>query len=339
MKMEIREIILAEERAEIAQFLQRFHIVFEEDIDKTLALYENERLIATASAAKNIVKCVAVEPEYQNRSHLSTLMSALIKQLNEAGTNHIFVYVRPEHEEVFANLGFKPVVQTMNISFLEQGGDIRRTLAALKEEHRLDNSPKGAVVVNANPLTNGHLHLIRKAKENHDTLLVFVVSEDRSFFPFADRFKIVQKALASDRNVVVLPTKDYLVSFATFPKYFQKREEKIREEHALIDVLTFKQHYMKIFNITARYVGEEPFSPMTETYNKTMRHYLGNSLKIIERKTVDKQPISASTVRALLRKKDVTAVRDYVPEATYAYLESEAGRKIIAAMKDHDRRH
>ncbi len=337
--MDIRDVILEEERAEMARFLKKFHIVFEEDIDKTLALYEEDRLVATASAAKNIVKCVAVDPEFRSQNHLSTLMSALIKRLNEEGKHHIYVYAWPEHDEVFQNLGFKPIVQTMNISFLEQGGDIQRTLTALKKEYDLDNRPKGAVVVNANPLTKGHLHLVRKAKENHDTLLVFVVSEDRSFFPFADRFAIVQEALAADRDVVVLPTKDYLVSFATFPKYFQKREEKIREEHALIDVFTFKQHYMKIFNIVARYVGDEPYSPMTDTYNKTMRHYLGNDLRVIERKTVDEKPISASTVRTLLEKRDVSAVKPYVPEATLRYLESEKGRKILKTIKGHDQRH
>ncbi len=337
--MDIRDIILEEERAEIAQFLKKFHIVYEEDVDKTLALYEEDRLIATASAAKNIVKCVAVEAEFQNQNHLTTLMSALIKRLNEEGKSHIFVYARPELDELFQNLGFKPIVQTMNISFLEQGGDIKRTLTALKKDYDLDNRPKGAVVVNANPLTKGHLHLIRKAKEHHDTLLVFVVSEDRSFFPFADRFAIVEEALAADRGIVVLPTKDYLVSFATFPKYFQKREEKIREEHALIDVFTFKQHYMKIFNIVARYVGDEPYSPMTDIYNKTLRHYLGNDLCLIERKTIDEKPISASIVRSLLEKKDVAAVKRYVPEATLRYLESEKGRKILKEIKGHDKRH
>jgi len=337
--MDIREVVLPEERKEIERFLRKFHLSYEDDIDVTLSLHENDTLIATASAADNIVKCVAVESEYQHKNHLGKLMSALIKTLNQKGIDHTFAYTRPEHLDIFKSLGFHPIVQTMNLTFLERNGNIKETLNSLKEKHNLKNDPKGSVVINANPLTKGHLHLIEEARKHHEILLVFVVSEDRSFFPFADRLAIIEEALKDKENVVVLPTGDYLVSFATFPKYFQKHEESIREEHALIDVLTFKQHYMKIFNITDRYVGKEPYSAMTDTYNETMKRYLRDGLHIIERKTHESNPISASTVRKLLRKNGLEAVRPYVPEATYQYLQSEKGQKIIEDIKTHDKRH
>ncbi|MCC8189536.1 MAG: tetratricopeptide repeat protein, partial [Planctomycetes bacterium] len=42
----------------------------------------------------------------------------------------------------------------------------------------------GAIVMNANPFTRGHLHLIEQALEQVDRLIVFVVEEDKSTVPF-----------------------------------------------------------------------------------------------------------------------------------------------------------
>ncbi len=337
--MDIKDVVLEEEKQEIRRFLKRFHLTYEDDIDITLALYEDDALIATASSAANIIKSVAVHPAYQGRGYLNPLMSALIKRLHEKGVRHLFVYTLPEHVDLFKHLGFTSIVESMNMSFLERGGDIRATLVSMRDEYGVSRRAKGSVVINANPLTKGHLHLIDTALEDCGELLVFVVSEDRSFFPFEERFAIIEKALADREGVTVLPSGDYLISFATFPKYFSKQEKNIQKDHAVIDVLTFKQHYMDIFNINVRYVGEEPYSPMTKTYNATMKHYLGSKLRIIERKTLEATPISASTVRKLLKKNGVEAVRKYVPEATYRYLKSESGRRAVEALKSHDARH
>ncbi len=337
--MQITDILLKEEKSAIKAFLKHFNLVYEDDIDLTLALRDGEKTVATVSAAKNIVKCVAIDEAYQGEGHLNQLMTRLIKRLNQRGHTHLFLYTQPEHVDLFETLGFKKIVESMNLSFMEIGGDINRALKELKHAHNLDKSPKGAVVINANPLTNGHMHLIREAKKKHDHLLVFVVSEDRSFFPFDARFKIIEESLREEKGITVLPTRDYLVSYATFPKYFLKHEKTIKKEHALIDVLVFKQYYMKLFNITDRYVGEEPYSPMTNTYNLTMKQYLNGELHIIKRKSIGDVPISASTVRMLLKQKPVDAVKKYVPEATLRFLKSPQGQVIIEEIKHREQRH
>ncbi len=337
--MKIKEAILKEEKRRIAKFLSTYNLVYEDDITQSFYMVENEQIIATASASGRIIKCVAVAEDYQGQSVLNRLMSHLIKALHEEGHEHLFVYTQPEHVSIFKALGFKEIVQTMNMTFMEMHGDIKETLKRIKRKYNIDSSPKAAVVVNANPLTNGHLYLIENAAKHHDQLIVFVVSEDRSFFPFEDRFEIIKQTLKDKPNIHVVPTKDYLVSYATFPKYFETHEQTIKQEHALIDVLTFKQHYMKVFNITTRYVGEEPYSPMTGVYNETMKHYLGNDLVIVPRKTIDKAPISASTVRKLLKQNGIDAVKNYVPKVTYDYLLSRKGQAVIRRMKHHESRH
>ncbi len=337
--MEIREVVLPEEREAVRAFLKRHHLRYEADIDRTLVVRGEEGILATASAANDIIKCVAVREAYRGKNVLNRLMSRLIKELEADGIAHLFAYASPEHEAIFASLGFTPIVSTMNVSFLEFGGSIKRELQTFREEYGLDGKAKAAVVINANPLTKGHLHLIEKAGADYSQVLVFVVSEDRSFFPFKDRFAIIHEAIGERKGITVLPTGRYLVSYATFPKYFASEEHDIDESHALIDVLTFKKHYMPAFNIVARYVGDEPYSPMTRVYNETMARYLGSSLRTIDRKTLDSRPISASTVRKLLRKNGLEAIRPYVPEATLAYLKSEKGKQVIEQIKRTDRRH
>ncbi len=337
--MQIKDVLLNEEKKAVKTFLNHFNLVYEDDIDLTLVLWEEDTLVATVSAAKNIVKCVAIHENFQGKGLLNHLMSTLIKRLNQRGHTHLFLYTQPEHVALFEMLGFKKIVESMNLSFMEMGGNIETALNELREAHELTKRPKGAVIINANPLTNGHLHLIREAKKHHDHLLVFVVSEDRSFFPFDARFKIIEESLQDVEGITILPTKDYLVSYATFPKYFLKHESTIKKEHALIDVLVFKQYYMKIFNITDRYVGDEPYSPMTNTYNKTMKQYLNGDLHIIERKSIEDTPISASTVRKLLKHQSVDAVSKYVPKATMRFLQSPQGEAIIEEIRHREKRH
>ncbi len=337
--MKVKTALLQEEISAVSKFLTSFNLVYEDDIDHTLYIEDNQKIIATLSSSGRIIKCVAVAESYQGRHLLNTLMTHLIKLLESQDRDHLFVYTQPEHVDIFKSLGFKQIVQSMHLSFMERNGLITATLTRLKKKHMIDNTPKGSVVVNANPFTKGHKHLIEAAAKHHESLIVFVVSEDRSFFPFKDRFEIIKTCFKHQKNIHIVPTKDYLVSYATFPKYFQKSEETIKKDHALIDVLTFKQHYMKVFNIQKRYVGEEPYSPMTEVYNKTMKEYLGNDLVIIERKTLDTVPISASTVRKLLKKNGLESVRKYVPKETFDYLLSDQGQTVIRRIKHYDKRH
>lgn len=337
--MRIHDVVLNEEREAIKNFLKTFDLTYEEDIDDTIMVTENGRIIATASTSHNIIKCIAIASDYQGQNMTSLLMTEIIKRLANKGINHYFVYTLDEQVPLFKSLGLRPIVQTMTLALLEGGGSIQSALNQLKEDHAIDNTKKAAVVINANPLTLGHLHLIETAQKNHQHLLVFVVSEDRSVFPFKARINIVKKACKKYPNVTVLPSLDYLVSYATFPKYFLQKEAMIREEHAMVDVLTFKNYYMKTFNIVKRYVGEEPISAMTNMYNETMKKYLNQNLIIIPRKYLDGMIISASTVRKHLKNDQQSEAYKYLPQATIDFLESKEGHDAIRALKKRDTRH
>ena len=91
--------------------------------------------------------------------------------------------------------------------------------------------------MNANPITNGHLHLIEETAKQSDYVYVFVLSEDRSEFNDEERMMLVKRATADMSNVIVLPTNDYMVSSATFPSYFlrDRAQESVARIQAKVD--------------------------------------------------------------------------------------------------------
>jgi [citrate (pro-3S)-lyase] ligase len=223
----------------------------------------------------------------------------------------------------------KKIVETMNTVLLEGGDYITEVLHELKLQYNISNNKKAAVIINANPMTLGHVYLIETAAKENKEVLVFVVSEDLSSFPFKDRIAIIKEALSHLDNVTILPTLSYLVSKITFPKYFLKEDQLIQSEQTLVDVLVYKQFYKKIFNIETRYLGEEPYSYNTSKYNQVLKDYLNSHIKIIPRKEMNNKAISASLVRKLIKANKLEKIKEYVPLATYKYLTSPQGQKVI----------
>jgi [citrate (pro-3S)-lyase] ligase len=329
----IKDVVLEDERNLLISFLRRYGLEYEHDITYSALVYDGDQLVATGSLAHNIMKCFLVHPDHQKRNLTNVLFHHMVRRLEDQGIDHYFVYTLPKNAPVFQSLHMTKIVETMNTILLEGGRKITDVLQGIKTEYQVSDNKKGCVIINANPMTNGHLHLIETAAKQHEELLVFVVSEDLSSFPFADRFAIIQKATAHLPNVTVVPTSSYLVSRITFPKYFLKDDQLIQDEQTLIDVLVYKQYYTKIFQITRRYVGEEPFSATTAKYNQVLKDHLGQHLVIIPRKEHDQKPISASMVRRLIKADKLDKVRPYVPQATMDYLTSDAGRRIVELIR------
>ena len=329
-----KEVVLEKERETQISFLKQHHLDYEFDIDYSVLVYDDNQLVGTGSLAKNIMKCLLVDPNYQGQNLLTQIYRHLVQKLAERGINHYFVYTLPHNEIIFQSLGMTTVVKTMNSVLIEGGAHILDILKQLKEQYNVSDKPKACVIINANPMTLGHLHLIENAASKNEELIVFVVSEDLSSFPFAARFSIIKKATAHLANVNVLPTLSYLVSRITFPSYFLKEEQLIKDEQTLIDVLVYKKYFVPLFNIKKRYVGEEPYSFTTAKYNKVLKDHLGNHLEIIPRKEKGGLPISASTVRKLIKAGKMEKVKELVPQATYDFLSSAQGEEIVKYIQN-----
>ena len=127
-------------------------------------------------------------------------------------------------------------------------------------------------------------------------------------------------------NITVLPTGPYLISSATFPTYFIKEREKAGQIQCMLDVEIFTKYFAPKFSITRRYVGTEPFSPMTSQYNEVLRENLPkHDIDFIELPRLEKHktPVSASAVRRFLDSKDIETVKELVPDTTFYYLQTK----------------
>ncbi|MFV0364653.1 MAG: hypothetical protein ACK5LL_16410 [Suipraeoptans sp.] len=200
---------------------------------------------------------------------------------------------------------------------------LREYIKYLKNNKKDENDSVGAIVMNCNPFTLGHRYLVEKAASEVSCLYLFVVEEDRSFFPFTDRMKLVKEGVSDLKNVVVLKSGRFIISTTTFKEYFNKEESQEIQIDPTNDVVTFGEKIAPVLSIKKRYLGEEPLDKITKQYNDALYSILpqyGIKVEIIPRKNYEANPISASRVRALLEEKRFTDIRKLVPKTTYDYL-------------------
>lgn len=310
--------------AKWVELLERADLVADDQVDFSIGFFDGGKLIATGSIFQNILKCITIDPKYQNENLLTQVVQKLREQLQEVGYTHYFLYTKPTVKHLFKSLGFSEIIATEELIFMEQGfPDFNDYLNEINQSKRSTHKNAG-IVMNANPFTDGHLYLITEAAKKNETVYVFVVSEDRSFFDTETRFRLVVEGVEALKNVVVLPTREYIVSSATFPSYFLKDQARaaVAKVQAKLDAALFKNRIAPILEITKRFVGEEPLSPVTELYNQAMKDsFLDNlDLVILPRKQVSGEVISASRVRSLLKQKDEQTLKKLVPETTFKEL-------------------
>ena len=164
---------------------------------------------------------------------------------------------------------------------------------------------------------------------------LFVVSEDKSLVPFSVRKQLVEAGVVHLANVYCHETASYMISSVTFPSYFQENENAVIESNALLDLQIFSQ-IAKALGIQRRYVGEEPFSRVTNLYNQIMQAELpkaGIGCVVVPRKANEGQAISASSVRVAIQAGDFEKVSAMLPESSYQFLLSEEGQKVVQRIQ------
>lgn len=303
-------------------FLARAGLTVDTPPEKTVLVFDGEELVATGSRQGNLLKYIAVDEARQGEGLTATVLTALRQDAFAAGFDHLFLYTKPQNKYMFSSLFFYPVAQTDTVLLMEDRKDgIRTFLDALPAKA---SGRVGAAVMNCNPFTLGHRYLIETAARECDRLYVFVLSEDQSRFPAADRLELVRQGTADLSNVTVLPTGPYLISSATFPTYFLKDREAAQTVQCLLDIEIFTKYFVPKLGITCRFVGTEPLSPMTNMYNDALKANLpsrGVTVCEIPRLEVGNQPISASHVRSLLGTGQPELLHALVPQTTFEYLE------------------
>ena len=192
-----------------------------------------------------------------------------------------------------------------------------------KQKLRAKKIPIGAIVMNCNPFTLGHQYLVEFAAAQVVKLYIFVVEEDKSEFPFADRLELVRQGVKNFSNVEVLPSGKFIISQQTFSGYFNKSELQDVQVDSSMDVEIFGREIAPELGITIRFAGEEPTDNVTRQYNETMKKILpryGVEFREIPRKTFGDEFISASKVREALKCGNFDKIKNLVPDTTLLYL-------------------
>ena len=324
------------ETNEVSKFLERFSLKYE-DVDYTVVIRENEEIIATCSKRENILKCFAINEKYQGLGLSNNLISKVTEKLFLEGRYHSFIFTKPENQYLFEGLAYKNIFTTDKVSLLESGNkNINSSLDKLKKEYNIDNNKEyTALVMNCNPFTLGHRYIVETAAKENENVIIFVVEEDKSVFSFKTRFKLIKEGTKDLKNVVVIPAGEYIISSATFPNYFLKKNDDALKEYTKIDCNIFGKYFVPTFNIVKRYVGTEPHCEVTNIYNETIQEVLPKynvEVKLINRKEIESDAISASRVRNLLKEGNFEGVKNLVPKTTLDFLLSEEGEKVISRL-------
>lgn len=324
MNVEITSCLRGSRLREWKKLIEASGLIADTSVDQTVLVWDGDELVATGSRAENIFKYIAVKADRQGEDLTATVISALRKEAFADGYKHLFLYTKPENKMIFSSLFFYPIASTDKVLLMESRKDgiteFISSLSATVREGRI-----GALVMNCNPFTLGHLYLVERAARECDHVYVFVLSEDKSTFSAEDRITMVRLGTEHLPNVTVLPTGPYLISSATFPTYFIKDRESVTEIQCQLDIEIFSRYFAPAFSVNVRYVGSEPLSPTTEKYNRALAEHLPRhniELVQVERAEADGTPISASLVRELIKKGEREKLSSLLPRTTIEYLYS-----------------
>jgi [citrate (pro-3S)-lyase] ligase len=336
----VTELLTSADVARARAFIEAQGLAFEAGYEDLVGVFESGAMVAVGARQGNVLKMLAVDPAQQGGPLLGVVVSELACRGYAAGHEALFVFTRAQFATSFEALGFSLLANNGRAALLEHGGGLRRYLDAHRGEVR--QGTNGAVVVNCNPFTLGHRHLIEEGARRVETLYVFVVREDRSAFPFDVRLRLLREGTSDLANVQVLDTSRYAVSSVTFPAYFLKRAEDAVAIQVELDVLLFARHVAPYFQVVRRFFGTEPYCATTRAYNAAMLRLLpsfGIEPVEIPRKDWQGAPISASRVRAALARGDLAEVIRLVPPATAAFLRSEQARDVQERLRCGEGRH
>lgn len=323
MHLEVGRPMRGEALERLRAFLDACGLDYDDNVDFTAMLMEEDEILAAGSLDGNTLKCIAVSPLHQGEGLAAPLMTALREEAFSRGLRHLMLFTKPGNDAMFREFGFYPVIRTRDCLLMENRRRGLDTFLSELQRPADSEGPVGCIVANCNPFTLGHRYLIETAAAQCRWLHVFILSEDRSRFRPEDRIRLVREGCADLKNVLIHPTGPYLISSATFPSYFLRDRVRADSAHSELDVRVFGEKFAPALNITRRFVGTEPNCEVTRAYNEQLKARLpqyGVELIEIERKNEGEAAISASRVRACLDSGDLESIRPLVPPTTFEFL-------------------
>jgi len=123
-------------------FLNDCGLRYDERVEYSICLTENNKIAATGSLDGVVLKCVAVSSAFRSEGLAAKIISELVNEAGRRGHFHLFLFTKPENQELFDDLGFYPVVKTDQVLLMEnkkQG--IEQFVASVKNLTQLPGQP------------------------------------------------------------------------------------------------------------------------------------------------------------------------------------------------------
>ncbi|MBD5204701.1 MAG: GNAT family N-acetyltransferase [Bacteroidales bacterium] len=339
-KFELRAIPLDSKwfRQRASHFLAGVGLELDPELEYLVGVYDSDdRLVGCGGLQGHTIKCLALSEELRGQNVASTLVSHLYSIARDAGAPFVTVFTKPENKEMFRSLGFHLIGEAPKAVMMQSSrkglDDYVAHLRSLPRGRR-----NGVIVMNANPLTAGHLFLIRSAAAECDCLTVIPVADNpMTLYSYSTRRSILLKACSSLPNVTVAEGSEYAISASTFPSYFIKKKSDTSLTHITLDLNIFARHIAPALDASVRFVGSEPSDELTAFYNKCMHSILpesGVEVKEFSRLECDDVPVSASNVRRLTEEGRLDEALKIVAPDTVPYLLARAAASALRGELD-----
>src|SRR3954468_12614051 len=82
------------ERIQLEEFLKRQNLSLDPEVDYTIAFFNRGKIAATGSLGGRIIKCIAVDEEYQNIGLSAKLVTHLVREAYSRGKTHLFIFTK-----------------------------------------------------------------------------------------------------------------------------------------------------------------------------------------------------------------------------------------------------
>lgn len=322
---EIREVPIGygPARRKVEEFLGKRTLRLDKvDYYEAIYPYGGDEMLAVGGLLGDAIRCIAVKEGMEDEHLANRLVSHLMVIVQRRGYPTVKVFTKPSNKAVFESLAFETLAETDSVVFMENGQmPLRDYLLSLERLARPGKS--GVIVMNCNPFTRGHRYLIEEASKQVDNLYVIPLKENNRNFNYEERREMIRLGTADLANVTVCEGSAYAISQATFPTYFLKQLDKASENQIELDLQIFARYLAPALGATVRFVGTEPFDPLTRRYNEMMAELLpksGIEVVQIERKELEEKPISASRTRAFIENNKLHAAMQLVPPTTQPYI-------------------
>ena len=99
------------DRKKVENFLAERDLLLDKDVEYTLIFEDNDKIIGTGSVAGNVLKCMALDDNYQGMGLSNQIVSKLIEYQTEKGRTHLFIFTKPMYKNQMTDFGFKVVAE------------------------------------------------------------------------------------------------------------------------------------------------------------------------------------------------------------------------------------